>query len=65
MRAATDEMLFCVFMVASGFVWGADPGDHAAEQRAVQISVDTPDREERRESGEGGRCRGCALGRGL
>jgi hypothetical protein len=35
-----------------GLDGGADPRDHAAEQRALQISADTPDREGRRESGE-------------
>ena len=50
--------------MASGWDWGADPGDHAAEQRALQISVDTPDREESvgravRAADAGG----CALGR--
>jgi hypothetical protein len=43
--------------------WGADPGDHAAEQRALQIPADTPERYERREGGESGRCRGCARAR--
>jgi hypothetical protein len=49
--------------------WGldrsADSGDHTAEQRALQISVDTPIAKSVGSAAGFGRCRGCVRGRRL